>query len=108
MVPGQDDLLHSGLIQAVKTYEDGGAANRYSVRFEDSQRVFEFSERDIVGQGFRSVSDVQLRPGQRVYVTHNQREMRGRVVRHDFDSQDVLLTVDNEVSRDAAESTSDN
>ena len=87
----------AGHILAVKTYKDSSFANRYLVRLEDSQRVFEFSKKDIVGHGFRSVADMQLMPGQRVFVTHNQREMQGRVVRHDFDSQDVLLTVNNEV-----------
>ncbi len=100
-VPGQDDLLHAGQVAAVKTCGDTGGSGggcRYSVRLDEPpRRVFEFAERDLVGPGFRGVSDVQLAPGQKVYVTHNQREMAGRVVRHDFHSQDVLLTVNNEV-----------
>jgi hypothetical protein len=96
VVPGQDGRYYPGHILAVKTFEDASAENRYSVRFEDSKRVFEFSEKDILGPGFRTtVADVQLTQGQVVYVTHNNREMQGKVVRHDFDSQDVLLTVGN-------------
>ena len=68
---------------------------RYSVRFEESRRLFDFVEKDVVGPGFSSVASVHLQPGQTVYVTHNQREMSGRVVRHDFFAQDVLITVNN-------------
>jgi hypothetical protein len=100
MVPGRDDLYHSGVIQAVKTPANEDI--RYSVRFEDSpHRVFEFSGSDLVGPGFKNMSDVRLSSGQRVYVTHNGREMQGSVVRHDFDSQDVLITLGNDdVSND--------
>ena len=96
MVPGRDDLYHAGVIQAVKTPANEDI--RYSVRFEDApHRVFEFSGSDLVGPGFRSVSDVKLAAGQRVYLTHHQREMQGKVVRHDYESQDVLITIGNEV-----------
>ena len=105
MVPGVDGLYRPGFIQAMKTCEpdsSDAAAMRYSVRLEDSGRVFEFAARDVVGGGgnggggaFRSVSEVQLPPGQRVFVTHNTREVTARVVRHDFATQDVLLTIDN-------------
>ena len=94
MVPGRDDRYHPGLIQAVKTSEDRPLP-RYAVRLEDSLRTFEFLEQDLVGPGFKGVNEVQLREGQKVYVTHHQREMPGKVVRHDFDSQEVLITVDN-------------
>ena len=84
------------LLQAMKTYEDPSLSNRYSVRFDESRRVVEFLEADIIGPGFQSVGSVQLQPGQVVFVTHNQREMQARVIRHDYETQDVLLRI-NEV-----------
>ncbi len=104
MVPGKDGRYYSGHIMAVKSpYDESASAPpRYSVRFEETRRTFEFAEKDVVGPGFSSVSSVQLLAGQVVYVTHNQREMQGRVVRHDFFAQDVLITVNqggNEVGK---------
>lgn len=82
----------------MKTYEDPSLSNRYSVRFDETRRVIEFLEGDIIGPGFQSVSSVQLQPGQAVYVTHNQREIQAKVIRHDAESQDVLLRI-NEVTQ---------
>ena len=98
---GSDGFYYPGMIQAMKTQEDGGIGgsvmpNRYSVRLDDGRKVVEFLENDIVGPGFKSVGSVQLQVGQTVYVTHCQREMRGTVVRHDFETQDVILQI-NEV-----------
>ena len=100
---GIDGFFYPGMIQAMKTEVDGGIGggvmpNRYSVRFDDGRRVVEFLEKDIIGPGFESISSVQLQVGQIIYVTHCQREIKGTVVRHDFDTQDVILQI-NEVSR---------
>ncbi len=94
MVPGVDGLYRAGFIQAVKTSDATGAAS-YSVRLEESGRAFEFAPRDVVGHGFRAPSEVHLPRGQRCFVTHNNREVEARVARHDLESQDVLLTIDN-------------
>ncbi|TRY72767.1 hypothetical protein TCAL_00186 [Tigriopus californicus] len=93
MVPGQDGLYHPGWIQAVKTPEGSLSDARYAVKFEETKRVFEFCENDILGPGFESVTSKHLLPGQVVFVTHNNREMCGKVVRHDVESQDVLVKV---------------
>ena len=96
--------------QAVKTQEEVGGIgggvpmpNRYSVRFDDPvttshRRATEFLGADICGPGFKSVTEVQLASGQPVYVTHNGREMKAAVVKHDFQSQDVILQI-NEVGK---------
>ena len=92
--PAGDGLFLTGIIQAVKTCEDPSLANRFSVRFDDDQsKVSEFLETNLIGPGFKSVTNAHLQAGQLVYVTHCQREMAGRVVRHDFDSQDVIITL---------------
>ena len=92
--PAGEGLYLTGIIQAVKTCEDPSLANRFSVRFDDNPaNVSEFLEGDLIGPGFKTVTCARLHAGQLVYVTHNQREMAGRVVRHDFDSQDVIITL---------------
>jgi len=83
----------TGIIQAVKTCEDPSLANRFSVRFDETNAKAEFLDADLVGPGFKPVTSIKLEAGQLVYVTHMQREMAGKVVRHDFDSQDVIITL---------------
>ena len=99
--PAGDGLFLTGTIQAVKTPEDPSLNNRFTVRFDEhatvSSKFAEYLDSDLVGPGFRSMTSVRLEAGQLVYVTHVQREMAGRVVRHDFDTQDVIITL-NDVS----------
>ena len=82
----------------MKTYDDPSLSNRYSVRFDESRRVVEFLETDIIGPGFQNITSVHLQPGQVVFVTHNQREMMARVIRHDVETQDVLLRISEVIS----------
>lgn len=91
--PIGDGLFMTGIIQAVKTCEDPSLMNRFSVRFDESSTKAEFLDSDLVGPGFKPMTSIKLEAGQLVYVTHMQREMSGRVVRHDFDSQDVIITL---------------
>jgi len=91
--PISDGLYMTGIIQAVKTCEDPSLVNRFSVLFDDLNSKAEFLDTDLVGPGFKPVTSIKLEAGQLVYVTHMQREMAGRVVRHDFDSQDVIITL---------------
>lgn len=97
--PAGDGKYLKGIIQAVKTCEDPSLANRFSVRFDDETfKVAEFLEHDLIGPGFKSVTAVGLQAGQLVFVTHAQREMAGRVIRHDFETQDVIIAL-NDVSK---------
>ena len=70
----------------MKTDEDSSRAvkggRRYSVRFEGTRKVSEFSESEIIGPGFQNVSTSKLRPGQNVYITYCNREVQGSVVCH--------------------------
>jgi len=95
-VQGADGRYLGGVIQAVKTTEEWLGAARYSVRLDEPRaRAFEFSGTDLIGPGFRAVSDVGALPsGQRVFVTHRGREVAARVARHDADSGEVLVAVD--------------
>lgn len=92
--PVGDGLYMTGIIQAVKTCEDPSLANRFSVRFDEVKAgIGEYLETDLVGPGFKALTSVHLNGGQAVYLTHMQREMAGKVVRHDFDTQDVIITL---------------
>ncbi|OXU18038.1 hypothetical protein TSAR_004013 [Trichomalopsis sarcophagae] len=108
--PGDDGKYYSGVISAVNTPtspqqpELGGlnitANTRYSVRFDpvpagqgkapDSKN--EYSDRDLIGSGFNSVTGVKLVPGQKVYLTYNGREIHAEVVQHrqHLDEVDVV------------------
>ncbi|GAB6029823.1 hypothetical protein CHUAL_005534 [Chamberlinius hualienensis] len=91
--PGQDGRYYPCIIQASKTIAKSGgdnvdsnggqidSANMYSVVFED-QRTSELKENEIVGPGFQNISCLKLKPGQKVYVTHNGREVSGSVICH--------------------------
>ncbi|KAG8230952.1 hypothetical protein J437_LFUL010838 [Ladona fulva] len=87
---GGDGRYYPGVIHAVRTTAPAGTSsgpgeNRYSVRFDSSpppRRVHprEFRDSEIVGPGFRSVTNVRLRSGQKVFLTYNGREVAGRVL----------------------------
>ena len=116
---GEDGLFYPGRIQAVKTpaspKDNQNCINltpntRYSVRFDphpsltfSPQRrgICEFSCSELIGDGFGSITDVKLKPGQKIYVTHNGRETGGTVVEHDIQMDEVTIEIQaaaNEVS----------
>lgn len=51
----------------------------------------EFAGKDLVGLGYRNVSEVKLVPGQRVYLTYNGREIEGEVTEHKEGQVDVVI-----------------
>ena len=87
VAPGIDGRFYPATIQSTKqydTYHHGPDANRYLVRFDNSRKVCEFGETELVGPGFAGVSAIgMLMTGQRVYLTHGGREMEGTVLHHD-------------------------
>lgn len=116
---GEDGLYYPGRIHAVKTpaspKDNQNCINltpntRYSVRFDPNpslpfspQRrgICEFSCSELIGDGFGSITDVKLKPGQKIYVTHNGRETGGTVVEHDIQMDEVTIEIQaaaNEVS----------
>lgn len=113
----EDGLYYPGRIHAVKTpaspKDNQNCINltpntRYSVRFDPNpvfgqQRrgIYEFSCSELIGDGFGSINDVKLKPGQKVYITHNGRETGGSVVEHDIQMDEVTIQIQaaaNEVS----------
>ena len=94
-----DGKYYAGVICAVKQLGEG-APTMYSVRVEGERRVREVREGDLVGSGFTPVASVKLRAGQKVYITHNNREVTGSVLYHRPNIDEVLISVINpEVSR---------
>ena len=68
--------------------------NRYLVRFDNSRKVSEFRESELIGPGFSGVSRVRtLLSGQRVYLTHGGREVEGTVSHHDVQADIVTVNM---------------
>ncbi|XP_039296353.1 zinc finger protein 395 [Nilaparvata lugens] len=95
VAPGEDGLLHCGVIQAVKSVADDqcGGGNRYTVRLESSRRTAVFRDCDLIGPGFGSVQGLTLQPGQRVFLTYNGREVAGNVKTHHTQSDEVVVEI---------------
>lgn len=53
----------------------------------------EYSDRDLIGPGFGSVTGARLVPGQKVYLTYNGREIHAEVTEHrqHLDEVDVVI-----------------
>lgn len=94
--PSKDGKYYSGVIHAVKTpvtaLTDSGLSitpqTRYSVRFDavpggkTPTPNTEYSDRDLIGPGFGSVTSAHLVSGQKVYLTYNGREINAEVTYH--------------------------
>ena len=95
VAPGHDGRFYPAVIQAVKTCQPNTEAeNRYSVRFDNSRKVSEFLERDLIGPGFAGLSNqTHLMPGQRVYITHTGREMEGTINAHDPATDQITVNL---------------
>lgn len=114
---GEGGLYYPGCIREVKTpnspRDNQNCINltpntRYSVLFDPNpvfgphRRVIcEFSMSELIGDGFGSITDVKLKPDQKVYITHNGREISGTVIEHDIQMDEVTIQIQaagNEVS----------
>lgn len=114
---GEGGIYYPGCIHAVKTpdspRDNQNCINltpntRYSVRFDPNpvfgasrRAIFEYSMSELIGDGFGSITDVKLKPTQKVYITHNGREISGTVIEHDVQMDEVTIQIQvaaNEVS----------
>ena len=95
VAPGHDGRFYPAVIQAVKTCQpDRETENRYTVRFDNSRKISEFHETDLIGPGFAGLSNLtHLMPGQRVYITHGGREMEGTIMSHDTTLDQILVNL---------------
>lgn len=65
----------------------------YTIRIEGEKRTQEVNERELVGSGFSPVSTIKLRSGQKVYITHNNREVCATVQSHKPENDEVFVTI---------------
>ena len=94
VAPGQDGRFYPAVIQNVSIDRLSDSRARYTVRFDNSRKVSEFMEKDLIGPGFSCVNSLsQLMPGQRVYLTHVGREMEGTIMSHDANLDQVLVGI---------------
>lgn len=105
---GDDGKYYSGVIQAVKTpahyAENSNCINltpdtRYTVKFDLKSAVLsrgsrEYLESELIGPGFRTIAEAapQLLSGQKVYITHNGREVCGEVILHQQQTDEVVIS----------------
>ncbi|XP_067901734.1 zinc finger protein 395-like isoform X2 [Heterodontus francisci] len=90
--PSGDGMLIPGVIQAFRL-DPRSSTSLYTVSFEDGQ-FKEYSEDNIIGPGFKSLSRFKLYPGQKVYLTHSGRECAGLVEQHNHVDNEVLIYVE--------------
>lgn len=71
---------------------------RFSVRFDPNARLTahrrskcDFMQSELIGEGFSSILEVKLKSEQRVYLTHNGREISGTVINHDVMMEEVTI-----------------
>jgi len=99
VAPGQDGRFYPATIQAVRSTEADRLARqptRYTVRFDNSRKVSEYLETQLIGPGFSGVArDTQLMAGQRVYLTHVGREMEATIMSHDPVSDQLIVNISN-------------
>ena len=55
--------------------------------------LVEYRDSELIGPGFRSLTDVKLNPGQKVYITYNGRENSGDVIEHDDENDEVNIKI---------------
>uniref|UniRef100_A0A182PCU6 DUF4772 domain-containing protein n=1 Tax=Anopheles epiroticus TaxID=199890 RepID=A0A182PCU6_9DIPT len=123
--PGTDGIWYSGKIEFVKTASDkepgrtsgtGGTflpglttPARYTVLFDNAKDVArlglarEFRETELIGRGFRTIADVKLKPGQKVFLTYNGRENTGEVIAHDDLKDEVKVRIAGAATNGAAQ-----
>ncbi|CAL4155906.1 unnamed protein product, partial [Meganyctiphanes norvegica] len=91
----EDGKYYPSIICNVKQMDEGKGPTVYTVRVEGEHRRRDVRESDLVGSGFVNVNSVKLRSGQKVYITHNQREIHGAVLYHRPNIDEVLISIIN-------------
>lgn len=112
---GDDGLYYSGMIHAVKTPapfpENNNCINltpntRYTVRFDSvMMKNREYRDAELIGPGFRGMTGVRLKEGQRVFLTYNGREVHADVKHHDYNTDELLVQIYSPTSEVSSTST---
>lgn len=107
---GMNGVWYSGVIQTVDTpktsnmRENNNCINltpntKYTVRFDNKHEINikysglkkEYREGELIGPGFRTIMDVSLKTGQKIFITYNGRECAGEVITHDITKDEVTV-----------------
>ena len=102
--PGKDGKYYCGSIRVVKSPSSNSSETeltsktRYTVTFdkvpgESTIPESEFLGRELIGPGFGSITNAKLKPGQKVYLTYNGREINAVVSEHNIDTDEVHVVI---------------
>lgn len=88
----QDGRFYPGSIRNYSAEESFIFGQKYTIQFDDGYSK-EVRANDIVGSGFQTISSVDLKHGQKLYLTLNGREVPGVVIDHDRERDIVIVNV---------------
>ncbi|ELU09886.1 hypothetical protein CAPTEDRAFT_225922 [Capitella teleta] len=88
--PWSDGRFYPGQIQSTSTWPNGEEV--YSVIFDGDGATKTFRDVDLIGPGFHTITSTALKRGQKVFITHQGREVKG-VVRM-MNDDDVQIELD--------------
>lgn len=88
----QDGRYYPAIIYAQMSEESITTSAVYFIKFDDgfTEKV---KSRFIIGPGFNSITSATLKRGQKVFLTWSGREVRGNVIRHDRETDEVTTIV---------------
>ncbi|ESO02066.1 hypothetical protein HELRODRAFT_161293 [Helobdella robusta] len=74
-----DGFYRPGVIQSVHIPANSQLAQTYTVTFDEGG-TFSYSESQLIGPGFQSLTNDSLKVGQKIYITFNSREVKGCII----------------------------
>ena len=93
--PGPDGMYHSCEVKAAGMTSKDHFLIEFDAKPGDKepQSWQEFGRTELIGTGFGNMGTVYLKPGQKIFLTHNGREMSGEVIEHrkKIDEVDVVI-----------------
>ncbi|XP_072038010.1 zinc finger protein 704-like isoform X2 [Amphiura filiformis] len=96
--PWQDGIYYSGVVRTMTSNKLAKCRSElsYIVIFDDGY-CKDYLAHQIIGPGFQNISTVHLKFNQKVYITHNGREVCGHVQKHKKQTNEVFIKL-NDVS----------
>jgi hypothetical protein len=91
--PWSDGRYYPGQIQSTTNWPNGEEV--YSVVFDGDGASKTFRDVDLIGPGFQTITTATLKRGQKVFITHQGREVKGVV--ESTEGDDVHIELDDVV-----------
>ncbi|XP_074656620.1 zinc finger protein 395-like [Tubulanus polymorphus] len=92
---GEDGRFYPGFITATDSSSETNAkTTTYEIRFDNGSSRQNVFRKEIVAPGFQSITALQhrpLKPGQKLFVTHNGREISGELIKHDAIADELTI-----------------